>query len=100
MTLDLEDVRELHELNVELLEILLVLGQRFIKYMNEYEIRIEGREKLAALIVKAICLLERIGTPYRENPIRQTEDRSPRDKLTPYPSRGGGGRSRITGRGA
>jgi hypothetical protein len=76
MTSELEEVRELHELNVELLDTLLVVGQCFIEDIDRYGVKVEGREKLAALIGKAICLLERISMPYRGNPMRPLTKRS------------------------
>jgi hypothetical protein len=84
MTSELEEVRELHELNVELLDTLLVVGQRFIEDIDKYGIKIEGREKLGTLIGKAIRLLERISVPYRGNPIKLDRNRPP-DKLPVYP---------------
>ena len=81
MSSELEEISELHDLNTELLEVLLVLGQRFIEYAGKYRIEIEGRENLATLVNKAICLLERIGTPCRGNPIVSLSDKRPPDKL-------------------
>lgn len=69
----LEEVYSLHELNVQLLDTLLVIGQRFIEYIDKYEIAVEGRENLATLIGRAQRLVEEIGTPYRRNPIISDE---------------------------
>jgi hypothetical protein len=79
----MEEVRELHDLNVELMDTLLVIGQRLIEYADKHGIVIEHRDSLALLIGRAQRILALIGTPYGRNPII-SEDRRPRDKLTPY----------------
>jgi hypothetical protein len=83
----MEEIRELHELNVELMDTLLVIGQRLVEYADKNGIVIEHRDSLALLIGRAQRILALIGTPYRRNPILSDGFR-PRDKLTPY--RGGG----------
>jgi hypothetical protein len=65
----MREVRELHELNIELMDTLLVIGQRFLAYADRYDIHIEGRENLASLIGRAQHILEQIGRPYLRNPI-------------------------------
>jgi hypothetical protein len=69
MSSTLREVYELHELNIELMDTLLVVGQRLIEYADKHDVPINGRSKLASLIGRAQGLLERIGTPYRRNPV-------------------------------
>jgi hypothetical protein len=65
----LRQVYELHELNVELMDTLLLIGKRLIEYADKYQIPIEGRANLASLIGRAQRILEEIGTPYNRNPV-------------------------------
>lgn len=50
LTSTLDDVRQLHELNVELMETLVVVGQRLIEYIDKHGTKIEGRENLVLLV--------------------------------------------------
>jgi hypothetical protein len=61
----MQEVRELHELNVELMDTLLVIGQRLVEYADEHGIAIEHRDSLALLIGRAQRILALIGAPYR-----------------------------------
>lgn len=63
------EVRQLHELNVELIETLIVIGQRFIESIDRYGIEVEGRDTLAVLIGRAQRLVDEIGTSYSRNPV-------------------------------
>jgi hypothetical protein len=74
-----DEVQELHDQSVELLELLVVIGNRFFDYVEKYDMQIEGMESLCALIGKAEKLLEEIASPYRGNPIRQGEGKPPPD---------------------
>lgn len=69
MSSTLREVYELHELNVELMDTLLLIGKRLIEYTDKYQISIEGRSNLASLIGRAQRILEEIGTPYHRNPV-------------------------------
>ena len=94
MTSILDDVRQLHELNVELMETLVVVGQRFIEYMDKHGIKIEGRENLVLLVGRATSLMEQIAMPYRGNPIKRDVTKSYQnqeslrkmERLNPYSS--------------
>ncbi len=66
------EVRELHELNIDLMETLLVIGQRLIEYADKNQIHLGGLESLELLVARAERLVEEIGTPYRKNPIQGT----------------------------
>jgi hypothetical protein len=89
----MDEVQELHDMNVQLLETLIVIGTRFFEYTKKYEIKIEGMENLSALISKATRLVDEIGIPYRGSPIMPLDSKPPRDKLTPYPIGGVAGRN-------
>jgi len=65
----MHEVRELHELNVELMDTLLIIGQRIIECADKHDIPIQNRDSLASLIGRAQRLLEEIGNPYRGQPI-------------------------------
>jgi hypothetical protein len=71
-----DELQELHDQNIELLELLIVIGNRFFDYVEKYDMQIDGMESLAALIERAQILLDEIATPYQGNPVRQAE-RSP-----------------------
>jgi len=65
----LREVRELHELNVELMDTLIVIGQRLIEYADQHNILLERRDNLASLIGRAQRILLEIARPYWRNPV-------------------------------
>lgn len=65
----MQEVRELHELNVELMDTLLLIGQQLIEHADKHGITIEHRDALASLVGRAQRILASIGNPYRRNPI-------------------------------
>jgi hypothetical protein len=60
---------ELYELNVELLETLLLVGQQLLDYAQKHSIPLEGKQRLIFLIGSARKIMEEIAQPYRGNPI-------------------------------
>jgi hypothetical protein len=66
---ELQEVRRLHELNVELMDTLLVIGQRLIRYIDRYGILVEHRDSLALLVGRVQSILLEISRPYNRNPV-------------------------------
>lgn len=74
----MQEVRELHELNVELMDTLLVIGQRLVEYADKHGIILEHRDSLALLVGRAQRILDQIGSPY------QTESNTRLDRTKRY----------------
>jgi len=70
------EIRQLHELNMELLETLYAVAQRFFEYANKYEIKVDGLKSLSLLTRKAERLMADMVSPsiLRRNPIRQPDE--------------------------
>jgi hypothetical protein len=93
MQTEAEELLELHELNVQLMETLVLIGKRFFDYTEKYRIEIDGMAGLSSLIGRAVGILDEIGTPYHAhaNPIisdARSDDKRPPDKLPVYPREG------------
>lgn len=65
----LAEVKELHDLNIELMDTLLVISRRFFEYCDKHQIPLEGLNSLANLFDRASRLCEEIGTPYHRNAV-------------------------------
>lgn len=71
MSSTLPEVQELHDLNIELMETLVIVGYSFYEYTQKYCIEIEEMDSLGNLLERAGNLLERIGaSPYHGNPVK------------------------------
>jgi hypothetical protein len=97
MSHDMSDMQDLHDLVVELMETLVIVGKRFFDYAREHNMNIEGIESLSQLIGRAQHLLETISNPYVSNPIisdasyqqnssdgKLSKSKRPPDKLPVY----------------
>jgi len=74
-----QELYEMHRLNVELMDTLILIGFRFMDYCEKHNIAVDGLESLETLIARAEKLVNEIGTPYRGNPIRHLSDENLRD---------------------
>jgi hypothetical protein len=54
------EARRFHDLNIELLETLAVIADRFFEYTDKYGIHVEGLDSLSTLIKKARKLLAQL----------------------------------------
>ena len=82
----IDEVRELHELNVELLDTLILIGKRFFEYTEKYHLEIEGMGSLTSLLARAQHILEQIGSPVRLNAAKSrpvTAIKRPADETEP-----------------
>ncbi len=70
-----ENIRELHDLNIELMDTLLVISWRFFEYCETHGIRIDGLDSLARLIDRAANLCGEMGEPYRGKPVIASDER-------------------------
>jgi hypothetical protein len=84
MTNDSKEFIELYELNVELLETLLLVGQQLLDYADKYSISLEGKQRLIFLVRSARKTMEEIAQPYRGNPIKPLDSGR---KVTPLRDR-------------
>jgi hypothetical protein len=85
----MDELVELHKMNIQLMDTLTVIAARFLEYDSKYNMHLEGLDSLAYLFGKASKMLEEIGSPYSCNPVKSrmvTEDRGPEDETEP-PSR-------------
>ena len=84
--MSLEEVRELHELNTELMDLLLIIGKRFVQYKEKYHMQIAGMDTLAGLIERAQSIVDQIGADYSQstlvNAIRHLDQRFESRQLT------------------
>ena len=70
-------LRELEELNIELMDTLLTAVMGFLRYCREHQIQFKELDGLAGLVGRAGRICEEIGEPYHKNPI---VERFKRDK--------------------
>ncbi len=54
------EARQFHDLNIELLETLGVIAERFFEYTDKYGIHVEGLDSLSTLVKKARKLLAQL----------------------------------------
>jgi hypothetical protein len=69
-----QEVIEMHGLNIELMDTLALIGNRFMNYCEKHNIAIEELKSLETLIAKAEKLVNEIGTPYYGNPIQSSDE--------------------------
>lgn len=71
-----QELYEMHRLNIELMDTLILIGFRLMDYCDRYGIDLDRRQSLETLIARAEKLVSEIGTPYCGNPIRHSSDES------------------------
>ena len=79
----IDEAKELARLNMELMDNLKVIVERFFEYVDKYNIEIEGLESLASLVRRAEALLSQI-TSLPPRPQKYFRESRPEDPTEPF----------------